>query len=194
MLAPFFPGHSFCFDHLLFHFRLLKIFLYFFSCKPQRTPSVFHLFLPLFMLLLSRFKFWHNNMKKQCTSFSGVFFFLIMAFVFNFTLLHCHLKKKWRKTCDAIYNFFCAFCRLLFCCLISGYLMSSYDILSKVNFSMIKIETNSFPRIVIQCFPFVHTNPGVFQFIMNKSSSRARVAIHSNRIGGWQCPIFILCS
>ena len=47
--------------------------------------------------------------------------------------------------------------------------MSSYDILSKVNFSMIKIATNSFPRIVIQCFPFVHTNPGVFQFIMNKS-------------------------
>ena len=60
--------------------------------------------------------------------------------------------------------------------------MSSYDILSKVNFSMIKIATNSFPRIVIQCFPFVHTNPGVVQFIMNKSSSRARVAIHSNRI------------
>ena len=159
LLAPFFPGHSFCFDHLLFHFRLLKIFLYFFSCKPQRTPSVFHLFLPLFMLLLSRFKFWHNNMKKQCTSFSGVFFFLIMAFIFNFTLLHCHLKQKWRKTCDAIYNFFVRFAG---CCFVVLYQVIWCPL-------MIKIATNSFPRIVIQCFPFVHTNPGVVQFIMNKS-------------------------
>lgn len=103
-------------------------------------------------------------------------------------------KTKMEENLRCNIQFFCAFCRLLFCCLISGYLMSSYDILSKVNFSLIKIATNSFPRIVIQCFPFVHTNPGVVQFIMNKSSSRARVAIHSNRIGGWQCPIFILCS